>query len=148
MAKLKDSSKAGERRTLRKYLTRYFRVKEKRKILQERLHKLQRERQKQGGLYASLFLSEIESRIQSQTDAMQKRTLEIMDVLELLPEDSMERTIMELRHIDCKPWEEICGIIHFSRSQCFRYYSRGLDALLAADKVRCILGLSKNVSGG
>ncbi len=147
MAKTESGSRNSERRSLKKYLTRYFRAKEKRVILQERLRKLQRELQKQGGLCASLSLSEIESRIQGQTDAMRKCTLEIMDVLELLPEESMERTILELRHIDCRPWEEICNTIYFSRSQCFRYYNKGLDALLAIDKVRRILRLSKHGTG-
>lgn len=148
MAKTESGVRNSERRSLKKYLTRYFRAKEKRAILQDRLRKLRRELQGQGGLYAPLSPSEIESRIQQQTDAMRKCTLEIMDVLELLPEESMERTILELRHIDCRPWEKICDTIYFSRSQCFRYYNRGLDILLSMDKVRHILGLSKNGTGG
>lgn len=62
-----------------------------------------------------------------------------MEVLEFLPQDSVEREIMEMRHIDCKPWNEIMRTIHLSRAPCFRRYSTGLEWLYTYKKVRTTL---------
>ena len=63
---------------------------------------------------------------------------------DLLPEDATERTILELRHLDCKPWREINRTVYLTASPCFEYYNRGLDTLLSMEQVRKTLGLSQN----
>lgn len=147
MSKAGNTKQANERRALKKYLSQYFKAKEKRTILLERLRRLRRDLQRDGGLYTPLSPLEIESKIHEQSEAMKKCMLEIMDVLELLPEDSTERTILELRHIDCKSWEEIYKAVYLTRTPCFRYYNRGLDALLRRNKVRQILELEEKTVG-
>ena len=42
----------------------------------------------------------------------------------------MERTVVELRHIDCKGWEQIAREVYMSRSAVFNYYNAALDLLL------------------
>lgn len=86
----------------------------------------------------------IESKIQQQTEAAENSVLEIM---ELLPVESTERTILELRHIDCKTWEKIYQAAYLTRTPCFRYYNRGLDTLLGMNEVRRKLGLEE-IAGG
>lgn len=131
-------TRADERRILKKYLTRYYRAKEKKTLLQSRLHGL-----KKTIVPGGENLSEIEARIQGQAEEAERSVLGIMDILDCLPADSIERTVMELRHIDCKTWQKICDTAYLSRASCFRHYNKGMDALLESDKVRSIIGLSK-----
>lgn len=130
-----ERTQAAERRVLKKYLTRFFRAKEKQKTLQQRA----------AAIRADLGeASALEARVQAQARAAERSALEIMDILDLLPEDATERTILELRHLDCKPWQEINRAVYLTASPCFEYYNRGLDTLLSMEQVRKTLGLSQN----
>ena len=130
-----ERTQAAERRVLKKYLTRFFRAKEKQKTLQQRA----------AAIRADLGeASALEARVQAQAKAAERSALEIMDILDLLPEDATGRTILELRHLDCKPWREINRTVYLTASPCFEYYNRGLDTLLSMEQVRKTLGLSQN----
>ena len=130
-----ERTQAAERRVLKKYLTRFFRTKEKQKTLQQRA----------AAIRADIGeASALEARVKAQAEAAKRSALEIMDILDLLPEDATERTILELRHLDCKPWREINRIVYLTASPCFEYYNRGLDTLLSMEQVRKTLGLSQN----
>ena len=111
MQKHPSQMSEDERIFLKRYLSQYYRAKERQKILRERLADIRTELDPAG----------------------------IMDVLEFLPQDSVEREIMEMRHIDCKPWNEIMRTIHLSRAPCFRRYSTGLEWLYTYKKVRTTL---------
>lgn len=143
MAKAGNTNQANERRILRKYLARYYRAKDKRAILEGRLRGLRSDLQGKGGFMPPLSVPEIEAKIQRQTEAAEKSVLEIIGILELLPAESTERTILELRHIDCKTWEEIGRTVYLTRTPCAKYYNRGLDTLLGMSKVRHTLGLEE-----
>lgn len=138
MVKARNTIQANERRILKKYLTQYFRAKQKKALLQSRLHSLQQTIQPDGE-----SPSEIEARIQTQAKKAERSVLGIMDILDYLPAGSIERMVMELRHIDCKTWQETCNAAYLSRSSCFRYYNKGMDTLLESGKVRSIIGLSR-----
>ena len=127
-----ERTQASERRVLKKYLTRFFRAKEKQKTLQQRAAAIRADLGK---------ASALEARVQAQAKAAERSALEIMDILDLLPEDAAERTILELRHLDCKPWREINRTVYLTASPCFEYYNKGLDTLLSMEQVRQILGL-------
>ena len=79
-------------------------------------------------------ISEVEDRIDQQREAMAKAVLHVMDMIDLLPQNSMERTVVEMRHIDCKPWEKIAQAVHMSRSRVFDYYNAALDTLLTCKR--------------
>ena len=130
-----ERTQAAERRVLKKYLTRFFRAKEKQKTLQRRAEAIRADLGE---------ASALEARVQAQAKAAERSALEIMDILDLLPEDATERTILELRHLDCKPWREINRTVYLTASPCFEYYNRGLDTLLSMEQVRKTLGLSQN----
>ncbi len=142
---------------LKRYLSQYFMAKEKQRIYRDRLAEIQRELQgprpyqqahtaapRQGGRCLSpgaptdlaAKLSEIEERINRQVEVEATAILDVMKILDFLPMDSTERAIMELRHIDCKPWNEIMKAVHLSRSPCFMYYEKGLQRLLSYKKVQ------------
>lgn len=129
-----ERTQASERRVLKKYLTRFFKAKEKQKTLQRRAEAIRADLGE---------ASALEARVQAQARAAERSALEIMDILDLLPEDAIERTILELRHLDCKPWREINRTVYLTASPCFEYYNKGLDALLSIEQVRQILGLSQ-----
>ena len=138
-----QSRSEDERTFLKRYLGQYYRAKERQKILRERLEDIQTELDPAGvgGHQTSLDvkMAEIKSRIGRQAEIEASSILDIMEVIEFLPQDSLEREIMEMRHIDCKPWNEIMRTIHLSRAPCFRKYSAGLERLLTYKKVRSML---------
>ena len=131
MQKHPSQMNEDERIFLKRYLSQYYRAKERQKILRERLADIRTELNPAGknGRNTSLAIkmAEIEDRIAQQSEIEATAILDIMEVLEFLPQDSVEREIMEMRHIDCKPWNEIMRTIHLSRAPCFRRYSTGLE---------------------
>lgn len=160
-----------DRRILKRYLSQYYRAKEKQAALRHRLEELQAELRHPGvntppldgiptrskrndGAAALIFkIGDIEERIQRQIDIEARSVAEIMNVLEFLPRESTERDILEYRHIDCKPWNEIMDLVHLTRSPCFEHYNKGLDKLLTYKKVRATLEayetrLARNVKDG
>ena len=83
MAKTENLTKADERRLLKKYLCRYFKAKEKKAVLRDRLENLQRElRRSEGGEASSLAAMEIEARIRRQTDKEEMTSAEAIERLE------------------------------------------------------------------
>lgn len=87
----------------------------------------------------SFRLDEINTRIKEQMDKSIKILTEIMDIIEFLPENSMERTIIEHRYIDRLSWGQICKIEHISRTPGTRYWRKGLYELLEFKKVQRIV---------
>lgn len=129
---MSKTRQAEERRILKAYLSRHFHAREKLTILRERLR----------WVHTELSAAEVESCLQQQSATAENCMTEIMNLLALLPVESTERTILELRHIDSKSWWEIQRTVHLSRSPCFSYYSKGLDQLLSIPEVRRRLELN------
>ena len=127
MQKHPSQMSEDERIFLKRYLSQYYRAKERQKILRERLVDIRTELDPAGknGRNTSLAIkmAEIEDRIARQSE------IEATAILD----------IMEMRHIDCKPWNEIMRTIHLSRAPCFRRYSTGLEWLYTYKKVRTTL---------
>jgi hypothetical protein len=144
VAELETKNQIEERRALKNYLARYYKAREKQVRLQTRLKRLQSELQ--NGCDGSL--AEIEARITRQTIYEGKTVLEIMDIIDLLPADSTERTILELRHIDCKPWKEICKAVYLTRSPCYDHYNKALDKLLGHEEVQAAISRHHDFSKG
>lgn len=156
---MENTSKNEGRRILKRYLSQYYRAKEKQAVLRKRLAELQEELQHPGiisqplgsvkygkgghtsyGAASLVFrIGDIEDRIQRQIEVEARSINDIMDILDFLPPESRERDILEYRHIDCKPWSEIMDMVHLTRSPCFECYKKGLDKLLTYKKVRVTL---------
>lgn len=133
----KPSTSKNERQILKKFLARYYKAKKQQSILQERLIRMRSEFDNE------TKRSEIEARIKFQKQQAQKSIRQIIEILDILPQGAIERTIMELRHIDCKTWTQIQRTVFLTSSPCYERYNKGLDMLLAESKVRKIIGLSK-----
>ena len=134
---MREYTCADERRILKQYLTRYYRGKQWQEIMGIKLADIGAG----NNIQEKCEVSILEKRLREQAEAAEEIAQEIMNVIDLLPDASTERTIMELRHIVCMPWREIHEAVHLTRSPCYKYYRRGLDALLNFQKVRRILEL-------
>lgn len=143
MAKNKEArNQADERRLLKQYLTRYYRLNERQAILQTRLAQLRHDLRRN----ADVDTSEIEAEIQGQAERAKDAAQEIIAILDLLPPYSIGRAIVEYRHIDCQEWLEIQGALHMTASPCYEQYNRALDYLLRCKEVRAALKLDKRFS--
>lgn len=82
-----------------------------------------------------LKISDIEERIYTQKEEVEKAIVRVMDILEYLPQNSLEREICELRHIDMKPWKDIQECIPMSRSQCNKRYNKAIEILMNKGRI-------------
>lgn len=140
--------------TLKKYLGQYYRAKIKRKQLEIRLKNFREEMSgTQGVKYspvpggqsgsqisstenAVMRAMEIEGKIVKQQAQVQKAMLAVMGFMDFLPIDSVERSVLEYRHIDCLPWKFIIARMSYSKASCHNYYNAGIDMLLGYVKVQ------------
>lgn len=87
----------------------------------------------------SFRLDEINTKIKEQADKSIKILAEIMEVIDFLPENSMERLIIERRYIDRVSWERLCQTEHLSRTPATKYWRKGLYELLEFKKVQQVV---------
>ena len=147
--KKKSTGVESEREAIKEYLQQYHVAWKKKRILEERRRVLSSElaaptgssfgaaasRRSRGanaeGSVSVVFrIVEVEERIEGQREDMAKAVLHVMDLIDLLPAGSMERTVVEMRHIDCKNWERIAREVYMSRTAAINYYNAALDKLL------------------
>lgn len=93
----------------------------------------------QGAASIIMRIAEVEERIARQQEQVGKTIVHVMDIMDYLPEESTEREIMELKHIDCLKWERIQAEAHLSRSPCYEYYKKGIELLLKNKRVQKIV---------
>lgn len=134
-------------------LEQIFRAENQKRDLEERLLRISEERNAPiggvgydpmprssgtgNGAASILFkLADVEERIYSQKEEVEKCIVRVMDILEYLPVTSVERRICELRYIDMKPWGEIAKRIPMSRSQCHRRCNEGLEKILSHSRIQ------------
>lgn len=84
-------------------------------------------------------LEEIDNRIKEQIETSSKALTDIMNVIDFLPENSMERSIIESRYIDRYDWTRVCMENHISRTPATKSWRKGLYMLLEFKKVKQIL---------
>lgn len=87
----------------------------------------------------SYRLDEIDVRIKEQMEKSIKILSDIMDVIDFLPENSLERTIVENRYIDRYSWGRVCRENHISRTSAIRKWKKGLYMLLEFNRVNMIV---------
>lgn len=146
---------AACRDAVKEYLQQFHMARERKRILERRHDNLVRElkapalgsayrtmptRRTQansdGAVSVVFRIAEVEDRIDEQREAMERTVLQVMDLIDLLPQNSMERTVVELRHIDCKKWERICQEVHMSRSRVNDYYNAALEIIMENKRAR------------
>lgn len=147
-----------DKKLLKEYLNQYYTSRMKKIQLEKRLKNIRAEMNTPIGGYgyspvnyggtnkvsdgAASFvyrISEIETRLENQKKRTEKALLDVMNIIDLLDENSIERMILELRFIDCKGWKDIEREVHLSRSVCFDYQHKALSMLLKLKEIRDIL---------
>lgn len=136
-----------EREAVKSYLQQYHAAKQKKRILEERRRTISadlrgpsttpayrampstRPVHPDGAGTVVFKIAEVEERIEAQQVEMAKAVQNVMDLIDLLPAGSTERTVVEMRHIDCKAWDQIAREVYMSRSAVFNYYNAALDML-------------------
>lgn len=150
-----QTTDGATREAVKEYLQQFHMARERKRILERRHDNLVRELKapapgsaymtmpatrtpvnSEGAVSVVFRLAEVEERIEDQREAMGRAVIQVMDLIDLLPESSMERTVVELRHIDCKKWERISQEVHMSRSRVNDYYNAALDIILANKRAR------------
>ena len=137
-----------EREAVKRYLQQYHAAKQKKRILEERRRTLSAELRGPSakpvhpdGAGALVFqIADVEERIEAQQAEMARAVQNVMDLIDLLPMGSMERTVVEMRHIDSKTWEQIAKEVYLSRSAVFNYYNTALDRLARNEQSGKLLG--------
>ena len=146
---------ADYREAVKEYLQQFHMARERKRILERRHDNLVRELKapalgsayrtmptkrtqanSDGAVSVVFRIAEVEDRIDEQREAMERTVLQVMDLIDLLPQNSIERTVVELRHIDCKKWERICQEVHMSRSRVNDYYNAALEIILENKRAR------------
>lgn len=82
------------------------------------------------------WISDIECRILDQKKEIDQAIAQVMDIIDYLPINSIERQICELRHIDFKPWGAISAEIPMSRSQVYKRHRNALKILLSNQRIQ------------
>ena len=137
----------NDRSVLEWMLGQYVRAKRRKKQLEVRLLEINAERDSpiggqgydplprsggnnEGAAGILMKLADIEDRIYEQKAKADKSMVSVATILNFLPEESMEREICELRHIDGHEWGEIAEGIPMSKSQCHRIHKAAMYELL------------------
>ena len=149
-----------EREAVKRYLQQYNAAKQKKRILEERRRTLSAELRGPStatafratpsarpvhpdGAGALVFqIADVEERIEAQQAEMARAVQNVMDLIDLLPMGSMERTVVEMRHIDSQKWERIASEVHMSRSRVIDYYNAALDTLASHEKSGEVMGVA------
>lgn len=82
------------------------------------------------------MVEEMNARMKRQQARVDQAILRVMDIIEYLPEDSLEKEICEHRHIDMMSWRQIEIAVPMSRSQCNNRYNEAIRMLLQNARVR------------
>lgn len=152
-----DAEEEKKSRDILKWiLGQYTRARRRKKELDERLRRLNEEKENplsghgydamphgtpsNDGAASILFkISDVEEKILQQQVTIEKAVVRVMDILDVLPENSEEREIAELFNIDNKSWDEIAEIVHKSKSQLHRDYNDACDIMLMNERVQRII---------
>lgn len=84
-------------------------------------------------------LADIEDRIIRQRDAIRQAIMQVMDILDYLPQDSLERTVCEQRYIDRQHIEAIADQIPMSRSGVYKVHDKAISILMEIEDVQKII---------
>lgn len=132
------------------------RAKKRKKQLDERLMEINEERNspiggvgyeplpRNGGIgngAASILfkLADIEERIYAQKTEIEKSIVRVMDILEYLPIDSLEREVCELIYIDGKKMAVVEKEIPMSRAQCYNKLNAAIAMLLTQPRIKAMV---------
>lgn len=133
-----------QREVLKYMLERIYRADKHKKQLDKRLKQLHARRQFQEGAEVpedeptsvKYWQGDIGARILEQKKEIDRAVTLVMNIIDYLPINSVEREICELRHIDLKPWGAVSAEIPMSRSQVYKRHRNALKILLSNQRIQ------------
>lgn len=87
----------------------------------------------------SLMLEDIKIQIDEQTEKAAMSLSGTMEIIDFLPQNTIERSIIENKYIDRFNWDKVCAENNISRTPATRQWKKGLYKLLEFEKVKQIL---------
>lgn len=87
----------------------------------------------------SFMLEDIKIQIDEQTEKATKLLSDTMEIISFLPQNTIERSIVENKYIDRFNWDRVCAVNNISRTPAIRQWKKGLYKLLEVEKVKQIL---------
>ena len=97
-----------------------------------------------GAASITMKLADIEEKIYHQKEEIDKAIVTVMDIMDYLPDGSLERDICEMRHIDLMRWQDIQEAIPMCRSQCYKRYNKAIALLLQNGRIRKIVTIRQH----
>lgn len=82
-----------------------------------------------------LKLADIEERIYDQRTEIENSIVQVMDIIDFIPQSETARRIFELRHLDCLNFQEVADAIPMSKSRTYEIYNETIDKLLDFEKI-------------
>lgn len=92
--------------------------------------------QSDGAAAPILKQSDIEERIEEQKREIDRCVLRVMEIIDYIPINDLDREIFEMRHIDFWEWPTIEREIPMSKRQCMRRYNDAIDRLLQIPEIQ------------
>ena len=93
------------------------------------------------------MVEEMNDRMKKQQARVNQAIIRVMDIIDYLPEDSLEKEICEYRHIDMMSWGQIEAAVPMSRSQCNNRYNGAIQMLLQNARVKRSQSQSGKITG-
>lgn len=113
-------------------LSGYETLRKREKYIKRRIDEIKRES-------SSANTEKIVEKLERQKEAAEQKMMQIIEVLEMLGDDSRGRNILELRYIDLRTWTEIERMESMSRSVCFTEREKAIKELSQCKKAVKIL---------
>jgi hypothetical protein len=82
-----------------------------------------------------LKLADIEERIYDQRTEIENSIVQVMDIIDFIPQSDTARRIFELRHLDCLNFQDVADAIPMSKSRTYEIYNETIDKLLDFEKI-------------
>lgn len=82
-----------------------------------------------------LKLADIEEQIYDQRTEIENSIVQVMDIIDFIPQSDTARRIFELRHLDCLNFQDVADAIPMSKSRTYEIYNETIDKLLDFEKI-------------
>lgn len=124
-----------ERNKLRKFLGQYTLAIKERERLENQKQRI--ERDYCGDIPAAAMVAEeVQKKIDEQIRSNAALLVQIKDVLNYLPENSIQRKVLDAVYIDGMSWIQVERHFNYSSASVKRYAAAGLDELLKYERIR------------
>ena len=142
-----------QKEILKWILRRVDRARRHRRELEERLERIRAEREspigspgyeplprvmEPGNGAASIILkiADIEDRLYEQKEELEEAYVQVMDIIDFIPQPEPARRIFELYHLDGLRFNQVAEAIPMSRSRAYEIYDETINGLLGIQRVQ------------